>query len=142
MINVVQAGQYISGSPFGATRGRHSRMRTFWEIVTESRDDHALMIIFWCPGKCWGTMARAREKKPQVRQCPADGLDTAVETCEIQAEAAHYPKDVGDMMANTKPIFHQQHKGLRHYAAVADTLGDILEKGKLQMREKCENAML
>ena len=48
------------------------------------------------------------------------------------------------MMANTredKPIFHQQHKGLRPYAAeFADTWGEILEKGKLQMREKCENA--
>ena len=31
--------------------------------------------------------------------------------------------------------------GLHHYATeFADTLGEILEKGKLQMREKCENA--
>ena len=40
-----------------------------------------------------------------------------------------------------KPIFHQQHKGLRHYAAeFADTFGEILEKGKLRMRDKCEIA--
>ena len=98
------------------------------------------MILYWCAGKCWGTMTRARAKEPQVRHCPEDGSDAAVEACEIQPEAAHCAKDVGDMMANTwedKPIFHQQHKGLRHYAAeFADTLGEILEKGKKAADER------
>ena len=111
---------------------RHALTRHFEE---NERTDERSPEIDYGPLDCWDTVARTceipenqggivarvlrdalqdREKEPQVRHCPEDGSDAAVETFEIQPGAARYSMDVGDMMANTwedKPIVHQQHLG-------------------------------